>query len=419
MRRLLARSRTGPARSGMFSSPRRGSPGETAPGSRGRGRRPPSPDRTSAQRDPAVQPVTPQRLAAGRRGRCSVPSEFRRSEAPRTVRASTKQRPRRPAASDARFRASTEDRPRRSAASRKAAISARPPASMAKVIGIDLGTTNSVVAVMEGGDPVVIPNAEGGRTTPSVVAFTKDGERLVGQVANARRSRTRRTRSSRSSGSWAAREARSTARRRLVPYEVDGRTGPRRGTRAERGQDVHAAGDLRDDPAEDEADGGGLPGQRGDAGGDHGAGVLQRRAAPGDEGRRQDRGSGGAAHHQRADGGGAGLRPGQEEGREDRGLRPGRRHVRHLDPGAGRRRLRGEGDERRHAPGRRRLRPEDHRLAGRGVQEGPGHRPVEGRDGAAAAEGSGREGEDGAVDDVVDGHQPAVHHGRRRRVRST
>jgi molecular chaperone DnaK len=51
------------------------------------------------------------------------------------------------------------------------------------VIGIDLGTTNSVVAVMEGGDPVVIPNAEGGRTTPSVVGFTKDGERLVGQIA--------------------------------------------------------------------------------------------------------------------------------------------------------------------------------------------------------------------------------------------
>jgi len=52
-----------------------------------------------------------------------------------------------------------------------------------KVIGIDLGTTNSVVSVMEGGDPVVITNAEGGRLTPSVVAFTKDGERLVGQVA--------------------------------------------------------------------------------------------------------------------------------------------------------------------------------------------------------------------------------------------
>jgi molecular chaperone DnaK len=54
---------------------------------------------------------------------------------------------------------------------------------MAKVIGIDLGTTNSVVAVMEGGDPVVIPNQEGSRVTPSVVGFTKDGEILVGQVA--------------------------------------------------------------------------------------------------------------------------------------------------------------------------------------------------------------------------------------------
>ncbi len=54
---------------------------------------------------------------------------------------------------------------------------------MAKIIGIDLGTTNSCVAVMEGGEAVVIPNAEGGRTTPSVVGFTKDGERLVGQIA--------------------------------------------------------------------------------------------------------------------------------------------------------------------------------------------------------------------------------------------
>jgi len=54
---------------------------------------------------------------------------------------------------------------------------------MPKTVGIDLGTTNSVVAVMEGGEPVVIPNAEGGRTTPSVVAFTKSGERLVGQLA--------------------------------------------------------------------------------------------------------------------------------------------------------------------------------------------------------------------------------------------
>src|SRR3979409_195345 len=54
---------------------------------------------------------------------------------------------------------------------------------MSKIIGIDLGTTNSVVAVMHGVEPVVIPNQEGARTTPSVVAITKGGERLVGQVA--------------------------------------------------------------------------------------------------------------------------------------------------------------------------------------------------------------------------------------------
>src|SRR4029450_9677305 len=54
---------------------------------------------------------------------------------------------------------------------------------MAKAVGIDLGTTNSVVAVIEGGKPTVIPNAEGSRLTPSVVAFTRTGERLVGQLA--------------------------------------------------------------------------------------------------------------------------------------------------------------------------------------------------------------------------------------------
>src|SRR5436305_15327441 len=54
---------------------------------------------------------------------------------------------------------------------------------MSKIIGIDLGTTNSCVAVLEGGDPKVIPNAEGANTTPSVVGFTPSGERLVGQTA--------------------------------------------------------------------------------------------------------------------------------------------------------------------------------------------------------------------------------------------
>ena len=54
---------------------------------------------------------------------------------------------------------------------------------MAKVVGIDLGTTNSCIAVIEGGQPLVIANAEGQRTTPSVVAYTKIGDRLVGQIA--------------------------------------------------------------------------------------------------------------------------------------------------------------------------------------------------------------------------------------------
>ena len=58
---------------------------------------------------------------------------------------------------------------------------------MAKILGIDLGTTNSCMAVMEGGDPVVLENSEGARTTPSVVAFTKSGERLVARPRSVRR----------------------------------------------------------------------------------------------------------------------------------------------------------------------------------------------------------------------------------------
>ena len=75
---------------------------------------------------------------------------------------------------------------------------------MGKIIGIDLGTTNSVVAVMEGGQPTVIPNQEGNRTTPSVVAFTKGGERLVGQVPSGSPSPTQRIPFFRLNASWDA-----------------------------------------------------------------------------------------------------------------------------------------------------------------------------------------------------------------------
>ena len=74
---------------------------------------------------------------------------------------------------------------------------------MSKVIGIDLGTTNSCVAVVEGGKPVVITNAEGERTTPSVVAFTKDGERLVGGAAKRQIATNSGRTISASSGTWA------------------------------------------------------------------------------------------------------------------------------------------------------------------------------------------------------------------------
>ncbi len=91
---------------------------------------------------------------------------------------------------------------------------------MGKVIGIDLGTTNSVVAVMEGGEPVVIPNSEGGRTTPSVVAFTKDNERLVGQVAR-RQAITNPRNTVFSIKRFMGRKASEvTHEKELVPYQV-------------------------------------------------------------------------------------------------------------------------------------------------------------------------------------------------------
>ena len=100
---------------------------------------------------------------------------------------------------------------------------------MSKVIGIDLGTTNSCVAVMEGGEAVVIPNAEGNRTTPSVVAFSKTGERMVGQVAK--------------------RQAITNPDRTISSIKREMGTDY---TRLYRRQELHSPGDQRHDPAEAE-----------------------------------------------------------------------------------------------------------------------------------------------------------------------
>ena len=135
---------------------------------------------------------------------------------------------------------------------------------MSKIIGIDLGTTNSVVAVMEGGEPVVITNPEGSRITPSVVGFTKTGERLVGQVAK-RQAVTNPENTVFSIKRFMGRKFDEVNEEmKMVPYRGRARVERRRAHQGRR-QGVLAAGDLRDDPAEAEAGGRGVPRPAGDA----------------------------------------------------------------------------------------------------------------------------------------------------------
>ena len=263
---------------------------------------------------------------------------------------------------------------------------------MPKAVGIDLGTTNSVVSVLEGGDPVVIPNAEGSRTTPSVVAFSKGGEVLVGEVAK------------RQAITNPDRTIRSVKRHMGTNWKID-----------IDGKDYTVAGDLGPHADEAQARRRGLPRRHRHPGRHHRPRVLRRRPAHRHQGGGHDRRPRGAAHHQRAHRGGAGLRPRQGGHRaDDPRVRPRRRHLRRVGPRDRRRRLRGEVHPRRHQPRRRRLGPEGHRLAGRVVQGRPRRRPVQGQHGAAAAQGSGREGQDRAVGRAVDPDQPAVHHRHQR-----
>ena len=138
---------------------------------------------------------------------------------------------------------------------------------MSKIIGIDLGTTNSCVAVMEGGEPVVIANAEGNRTTPSVVAFSKTGERMVGQVAK------------RQAVTNADRTISSIKRHMGTDYKVD--IDGKKYTPQEISAMI-----LQKLKADAEA----YLGEHGHRGGHHRPGLLHRRTASGHQGRRQDRG---------------------------------------------------------------------------------------------------------------------------------
>jgi len=95
--------------------------------------------------------------------------------------------------------------------------------SKSRIVGIDLGTTNSVVAVMEGGQPVVIPNAEGGRTTPSVVGFTESGERLVGAAARRQAVTNPENTIFSIKRFMGRRHAEVAAEEKLIPYKIVGR----------------------------------------------------------------------------------------------------------------------------------------------------------------------------------------------------
>ena len=285
---------------------------------------------------------------------------------------------------------------------------------MAKTIGIDLGTTNSCMAVFEGGEPTVIENSEGGRTTPSVVAFTQGGERLVGTVAK-RQAVTNPTNTVFSIKRFMGRkEAEVREEESIVPYKVVSGSG---------GDARVEAGGKQYSPPEISAmilqklksDAEAYLGETRRLRRHHGPRVLQRRSAPGDQGRRQDRRPRGPAHHQRADGRLAGLRPRQGVRPDDPRLRPRRRHVRRVGAGDRRGRVRGQVDRGRQPPRRRQLRQGDRRLARERVQARPGHRPHAGQDGPPAPLRGRREGQDRAVLRAGDADQPAVHHGRRLR----
>ena len=291
---------------------------------------------------------------------------------------------------------------------------------MPKVIGIDLGTTNSCVAIMEGKDVRVIENSEGARTTPSMVAFTDNGERLVGQSAK------RQAVTNPSNTLYAIK--RLIGRRYddpivakdkgLVPYTI---------VRGDNGDAWVEARSEKYSPSQVSAFILGKMKETAEAylGEPVSQAVITVPAYFNDSQRQATKDAGRIAgldvlriiNEPTA----AALAYGMDKktSRHDRGLRPWRRHVRHFRAGDRRRRVRGEVHQRRHLPRRRGFRRAGDRLPGRRVPQGAGDRPAARQAGPAAAEGSGGEGEDRAVLLQGDRDQPALHHRRRRPARST
>ena len=214
---------------------------------------------------------------------------------------------------------------------------------MGKTIGIDLGTTNSCMAVLEGGEPTVIENAEGARTTPSVVAFTEGGERLVGAPAK-RQAVTNPENTVFSIKRFMGRkEAEVKEEEKIVPFEVI--PGPNGDARVKAGGKEYAPPEISAMILQKlKADAEAYLGDTVDSA------VITVPAYFNDDQRQatKDAGQGRRprreAHHQRADGGLARLRARQGGRPDDPRLRPRRRHVRRVGARDRRRRLRGEVD---------------------------------------------------------------------------
>ena len=146
---------------------------------------------------------------------------------------------------------------------------------MAKIIGIDLGTTNSVAAIMQGGEPVVIPTAEGGPLCPSVVAFSKNGEILVGQVAK-RQAVVNPENTIYSIKRFVGRRYDEVeAERKIASFKVVTGPGGDAGCPSHKRQDLHSPRNLCLDPAEAQARCGGVPGRLRETSRHHGTRVFQ------------------------------------------------------------------------------------------------------------------------------------------------